>query len=211
MKNLSCILAIGLITYAGCSQATITCSKPTLSNPVAHDAIYHFESTVKCKIAGETIDIPAVKEAYRSEITDPRSTFKVIAQRDIIENKGMEGYWLDVTQTYDIPEGALQARHNVYLLDDNAAKFVYESESKSIHGEDDAAYNRSIVNKVYLKVLPDHSELVSFKSIDVEEPWFAPDAIFFDRVIPRFKDASIKAAMLHARKICGQDVQALQK
>jgi len=86
-----------------------------------------------------------------------------------------------------------------------------ELRSKSIVGEDDAKYDKTILNNINLQILPDHSELTVIKEIDVEEPWYAPDSMFFETVEPELSESTRKASLLHAHKIRGDKVEALRK
>ena len=191
--------------------ATITCSKPKLSKVENNDPIYHFKAIVTCKLTGETINLKVLKDAYRDEILNTKSQFKVHDQHKYDNKNGMTGYWFDTTQSYDSDHGALKVRAEVLLLDDNASNFYMELRSKSIVGEDDAKYNKSILNEVSLQHFVDHDELTLTKEIEVEEPWYAPEGMFFETVETELADSIHKAASLHARKIIGQKIDALRK
>lgn len=205
------IVAIFLTMSATSIFASISCSSPKLSAPVKHDSVYHFKAVVTCKLVGETIDVKAIKDAYRAEILDKKSQFKVHGQKDYDDKKGMKGYALDATQSYDTDHGRLAVRGDMLLLDDNTANFFYQLRSKSIIGQDDAKFNKSIFNEVTLKHLANYDELVVVKEIDVEEPWYAPDSTFFNTVASELTEAISQSAMQQAKKIRGDKVDALRK
>lgn len=192
--------------------ATITCSDPKLGKVTGNDSLYSFETVVNCKLVDEKINLKALKDAYRDEISNPKSEFKVHSQQNYTDKQtNMQGYKMDVTQSYDTPHGSLAVRADVYLLDDNANKFNMELRSKSISGEGEATNNKSINNKIILTVFPDHADLTSIKTIKVHEPWYVPDFMFFDTVKKELIDASRKGAMQHAKKIAGQQIEAMRK
>lgn len=195
---------------AATAQATITCSDPKLSKPVAHDATYHFKATVTCDLVGETINLKALKDAFLADIVKKGSQFKVHEQKDYNQN-GLTGYTLDATQSYDSPNGAMAVRANVIIADDQAKNFYYELRSKSIDAEGDAKYDKTILNITTLQVEANKGVLKLTKEIDVEEPWYAPDSMFFDKVESQLTESIRKAALVNAKKICGQDVDALRK
>lgn len=111
--------------------AAITCSNPKLSKIIDHDPIYHFKAEVKCNLVGEAINLKALKDAYRDDITKHGSQFKVHSQHDY-DDKGHDWLFFDVTQAYDSINGALKVRADILLLDDNSKTFFMELRSKSI-------------------------------------------------------------------------------
>ncbi len=205
------ILQILVLIFSANSYATIKCNEPKLSKPVEHNSIFHFKTVVECSITGEKINVTALKDAYLAEITDKHSQFKVHKQQDYDNNKGMKGYLLDLTQSYNTPHGPLSVRADFYLLDDNSKNFFLELKSRYVHGEDDAEYDKSIFNQINLTVDGNNATLTSIKEVDVEEPWYAPNSMFFNTVETELMDASRKAALLNARKIIGEKVEALRK
>lgn len=196
--------------FATTAQATITCSKPKLSKPVANDSIYHFKATVTCDLVGETINLTALKDAYLSDIVKKGSQFKVHKQNNYEQN-GLTGYELDATQSYYSPNGAMAVHANIIIADDQTKNFYYELRSKSIDAEGDARYDKTILNITTLEVEPNKGTLKLIKEIDVEEPWYAPEAMFFDKVEPQLAESIRNAALVNAKKVCGQDVDALKK
>jgi hypothetical protein len=199
------------LAFATNSYATITCGKPKLSKVGDHDPIYHFKATVKCDLTGETINLKTLKDSYLAEITNRKSQFKVRKQENYDDKKGMTGYLLDVTQSYNSENGAVVVHADVILADNKSTNFFMELRSKSVHGEDDAKYNTYILNDVSLVVGPQHSELTLSKEIDVEDPWYAPQGMFFDKVETELLDSIHKAAQQHAQKMRGDKVEALRK
>jgi hypothetical protein len=191
--------------------ASISCSEPKLSKVTNRDSIYHFKAVATCNLVNEKINLTTLKDAYKSDILATNSEFKVHAQHDYDDQKGMHGYWLDVTQSYETDHGPLAVRAEILLLDDNAKKFFVELKSKSIKGEGDAAYNHSILNDTTLQIFPDHAELTIVKEIDVQEPWYAPHGMFMNTVEEELLAATSKSAKVNAQKICGQKVDALKK
>lgn len=211
MKKSSRFLFVLSLILASNSYATITCSKPKLSNPVGHDTIYHFKAVVTCDIVGEKIDVPAIKDAYLADITKPKSQFKVTKQGDYDNKKGMTGYSLDVTQSYDSEQGYRVVRANILLMDNKTSDFEMELHSRSVVGQGDAQYNKAIINSVTLHYKPEKSIVTVVKEIDVEEPWYAPHATFVDKVQEELSASIVKAAPIQAKKIIGEDVDAMHK
>ncbi len=205
------ILVISLALVAANASATITCGKPKLSKIVGHDPIYHFKAVVTCKLVGEKINIQTLKDSYRDEIMSHKSQFVVHDQHNYDNKNGLLGYWLDATQSYNSDHGAMAVRAEILLLDDNTKNFYMELRSKSIKAEDDAKYDKTILNEVSLQHFTDHDDLTVTKEIDVEEPWYAPEGMFFDTVETELSESIRKAALLHTRKISGEQVEALRK
>lgn len=211
MKISSRVLFAISLALASNSYATVTCSKPKLSSPVGRDTIYHFKAVVTCDIVGETINVPAIKDAYLADITKPKSQFKVNKQGDYDNKKGMTGYKLDVTQTYDSDEGNRVVRADILLLDNKTSDFDMELRSRSVVGQGDAQYNKGIINSVTLHYTPEKSTVTVVKEIDVEEPWYAPHQTFVDRVQKELSASIVKAAPIQAKKIIGENVDAMRK
>lgn len=192
--------------------ATVTCEKPRLSKPTEKNhSIYHFKAVVKCNLVDEKIDLIAIKDAYRNEIMQNGSQFVVHSQHDYDNKKGMTGYWLDTTQSYQSEHGPLKVRAEFLLLDNTTTNFELELRSKSVSGKNESSLTKFILNEVALQVLPDRAELVVTKEIDVEEPWYAPHGTFISKVEKELVDSIRKAATLQVKKICGEKVDALRK
>lgn len=210
MKQRSLLLFICILILAGNAQATITCGEPKLSKPTARGSIYHFKAVISCQLVDEDIKLNTLKDAYLSDITNKGSQFKVHKQQNYAQ-KGLTGYLLDVTQSYVSPHGAMAVRANVIIADDNSKQFYYDLRSKSISAQDDAKLDKFILNTTTLDFQPKQSVLTLTKEIDVEEPWYAPDSIFFGRIESELKDSIRKAAVTNAQKVCGKNVDALRK
>lgn len=212
MKTYSRLLLVIALTIAAPSIfASISCSKPKLSKPVKNNSVYHFKAVVTCKLDGESINFSTIKDAYRAEILDKGSQFVVHSQQDYDNKKGMTGYSFDVTQTYSTDHGRLAVRENIALMDDKAANFYLELRSKSIVGKDEATYNKSIINEVKAQHFPTYDEVIVTKEIDVEQPWYAPQEMFFNKVETELVASIAKSAMLQAKKVRGDKVDALRK
>jgi hypothetical protein len=193
------------------SYADITCSKPKLSKPVGRNDVYHFKAVVTCDIVGESVDVAAIKDAYLEDITKPNSQFKVRKQGDYDNKKGMSGYSLDVTQSYDSNKGYRVVKANILLLDDKNANFYMEMRSRSVDGQGDAQYNKAILNTVTLHHTADKNTVTVVKEIDVKEPWYAPHDTFVDTVQTELSDSIREAAPIQAKKIIGEKVDAMRK
>lgn len=212
MKICSKILLVTSLGLALNAHATITCEKVKLSRPVnTHGSVYHFKASATCKLVGEKVDVPAIKDAYKAEIYEKKSQFKVHKESAYDDKKGLTGYKIDNTQSYDTPHGGLDVRSDILLLDDNISKFFLELRSKSIEGRDDSTYNKSILNQVTLIHTKDSDQVTVVKEIDVEQPWYAPQSTFFNTVEPELVESTKKSALLQARKIAGEKVEALRK
>jgi hypothetical protein len=211
MKISSKLLLVLSLVLASNSYATITCSKPKLSKPVGRNAMYHFKAVVTCDIVGETINIPAIKDAYLADITKPNSQFKVRKQGDYDNKKGMTGYALDVTQSYDSSKGYRVVKADILLLDDKNSNFYMELRSRSVAGQGDAQYNKSILNTVTLHHTTDKDTVTVVKEIDVEEPWYAPHDTFVNAVQTELTASIRETAPIQAKKIIGEKVDAMHK
>jgi len=211
MKISSRFLLVIFIAFAANSYAEITCSKPKLSNPLGHDTMYHFKAVVTCDIVGEKINVSAIKDAYLADITNPKSQFVVKKQGAYDNKKGMTGYTLDVTQSYDSDQGHLVVRADVLLMDNKTSNFEMELRSRSVVGQGDSQYNKSILNTVTLNYTPQKSTVTVVKEIDVEEPWYAPHQTFVDAVQKDLYESIFKAAPIQAKKIIGEKVDAMHK
>lgn len=211
MKSYVYAICLLFLTTACSVQATTTCTEPKLSKITSNNSIFHFHAEVTCKLVDVKVNLSALKDAYKAEITNPKSQFKVKNQKDYNDGKGMTGYEIDATQSYKTPHGPLSVTADILITDDKSSKFDFELKSKSIHGEGDASNNKSISNSVTLQIFPDHDELVVTKDIYVEEPWYAPDSMFIDTVEKELLASIKKAADDNARKISGENVEALRK
>jgi len=211
MKICSRLLLVLSLILAPNLYATITCGEPKLSKPALQNDLYHFKAVVTCNMVNEKIDISALKDIYRDEMLNVKDQFKVRKQIDFDNKKGMTGYSIDATQSYTTNHGPIVVRADFIFLDDKSKTFTMDMISRSVAGEGDASYDKSIVNKLILKILPDHAELTVIKEIGVEEPWYAPEGVFFDTVEKDLTTAIRKSAPLNARKICGEKVEALRK
>jgi hypothetical protein len=211
MNKPAFVLLVLTLMHSSNAMATITCSEPKLSKPVAHNSIYNFKAVVTCELVGEKIDLKTLNSAYLNDITKKGSQFKVYNQHDYDDHQGMTGYAVEASQAYVTPNGAMNVRADIVIANNGTDKFHYSYKSKRITAEDDAKFDKTILNTTDLQIQPDKSQLTVIKVIDVEEPWYAPDSVFFGKVEPELKDSTRKAAMLHARKISGQDVDPLKK
>lgn len=211
MKISSRFLLVLSLAVASNSYAAITCSKPKLSDPVVHNTMYHFKAVVICDIVGETINVSAIKDAYLEDIIKPKSQFVVKKHSDYDNKKGMTGYTLDVVQSYDSEEGYRVVRANVLLMDNKTSDFEMEMRSRSVAGQGDSQYNKSILNIVTLKYAPEKSIVTVVKEIDVEEPWYAPHQTFIDAVKKDLTKSIVKAAPIQAKKIIGEKIDAMHK
>ncbi len=211
MKTCSRLLLVLSLVLASNSYAEISCSKPKLSKPVGHGTMFHFKAVVTCDIVGEEINIPAIKDAYLADITKPKSQFVVHKQGDYDNKKGMTGYSLDVTQSYDSDKGSRVVRAQVLLLDDKTSNFTMELRSKSVKGQSDAQYNKAILNTVTLHHTADKNTVTVVKEIDVEEPWYAPHDTFVNTVQSELSASIREAAPIQAKKIIGDKVDAMHK
>ncbi len=192
-------------------HATITCRQPKLSHPTDENSIYHFKAVVICNLVGETININMLKDSYRDEMLNSKSQFVVHKQSDYADKNGMIGYDINATQSYNTDNGPVVVRANFIFLDDKAKNFSMDMHSNSVYGKGDASYEKTIINKLILHILPDHSELTVIKEIDVEKPWYAPEVVFFDTVQEGLVKSIRKAALLNAQKISGQEIEGLRK
>ncbi len=192
-------------------HADIRCGKVQLSKPQeVSAAIYSFKATVTCDITDASINVDALKDSYRDEITNKKSPFKVHDQRAYDGKNDMSGYWFDATQYFSTNHGKLTARAHILLLANNKDKFYQEFKSTSTHGEGDTQYNQSILNQVTLEVSQNSAKLTINKEIAVREPWFAPHSMFVNTVQEDLVTETNKAAQSHAQKIIGKNVEALR-
>lgn len=205
------IFTVSMSLVVANAHATISCSKPKLSKVVERNSVYHFKSVVTCKLENEKVDLKTLKDIYKAEILSKGSQFTVHKQENYDNKKGMTGYSLDVTQSYDTSNGYIKVRAKVLLEDDNANNFYMELRSKSIDGQGDSQYEKSILNTVSLKMQQDNGDLIVTKEIDVEQPWYAPESVFRDKVETELYSSIKKAAQMQARKITGEKVDALRK
>jgi hypothetical protein len=205
------LLLLTLVCLASNAHAIVTCQKAKLYKPTSRGSVYNFKATQKCDITGVTIDLAKVKDMYLDEIKDKKSQFKVHKEQSYDNKKGMQGYSLDVTQSYDTNHGPLRVRADVLLLDDNSKKFFMELRSTNIQGDGDSTGNKFILNQLDLEVSPERSELLVTKEIKVTPPWYAPEGMFIDTVETELLESLNKAAKDNARKISGEKVDALRK
>lgn len=211
MKKLSLLLLLCSLIQISNSEAKITCSKPKLNKSTDRKSIYHFKALVSCELVNESINLPTIKDAYLYDIVKKGSQFKVHKQNNYNNSKGMSGYSLDVTQSYNSPNGAVVVRANIVISDDSEKKFHYEFRSKSMTAEGDANYEKSMLNITSFETLPDKTKLIVTKEIDVEKPWYAPESVFFDAVESNLKSSIRASASKNASKICGKHVDVLRK
>lgn len=211
MKQRFLLLLVCYLMLTSNSQATISCSNPKLSKPVTQNSIYHFKAVVVCELIDENINLKTLNDAYLSDIVKKGSQFKVHKQHDYNNSKGMTGYLLDVTQSYNSSDGAVSVRADIIISNDQTKNFYYELRTKSIAAEGDAKYEKMFINTTKLELLPSKNKLTVTKEIDVEEPWYAPESVFLDTVESKLKESIRKAALVNAQKICGQNVDALRK
>lgn len=211
MKLCSRLILILSLTIASNAYATITCNKPKLSRPTGNDTIYHFKAVVTCKLVGEKIDVATLTSAYRDEITNPKSQFKVHKQSDYDNKNGMTGYVIDATQSYTTENGPIVVRGNFTISSDKATNFDFVMRSTKIVGEGNNKYDKTIYNDTKLKVMPEYAELTVTKEVDIEEPWYAPHSTFVNTVEESLVKSIKKSAMDNAKKISGEKVDALRK
>lgn len=203
-------IIISLITATN-AHAAFTCHKPKLGEIVTKDSIYHFTATEKCEIKDVKINFAALKDVYLAEINDKKSQFKVFQQEQYNDKKGMQGYELDVMQSYKSQNGPMKVRANVLILDDQGKNFYFELRSKNIQAEGDAQYDKFILNTVELEVMDNHAQLLITKKIYIDAPWYAPRDMVVNKVVPQLLESTNKSAELNARKISGETVEALRK
>lgn len=206
------ILFLSLAQLVQNAYADITCSDPKLSNPKDKGSIYHFKAVITCNLVDETIDISSLKNYYRDEMLSPKSQFKINTQSDYNDQKGMTGYMINATQSYNTKHGHMSVRADFIFADDKKNTFYMDMHSKSVSGQGDNSYNKTIINQITLKVLSDKkAELTVTKEVDVEEPWYAPTGVFFDTVNEELVESLKKSALANAKKISGEKVDGLRK
>ena len=133
MKFYIYLLSLVSLAISTSIHATTTCSAPKLSKVSSHNSIFHFKAEVTCKLVDVKINLAELKNAYRDEIMNPKSQFKVQSQSDYNNGKGMVGYKIDATQSYNTPHGPLSVRADIIIADDKTSKFDFEFVSKSVH------------------------------------------------------------------------------
>ena len=211
MKQYYLFLFLGSLILTSNSNATIACGNIKFDRSIIQPPIYHFKTVMTCELIDENINIKNLKEAYLSDITKKGSQFKVHQQKNYTNSKGTSGYSLDVTQSYNTPNGAMSVRAKIIITDDGSNNFYYEMHSTSIKAEGDAKLEKSMLNTTTLEKLSNKSKATVTKEINVEKPWYAPESIFLDKVESSLKESTKEAALANARKIAGENVDPLRK
>ncbi len=158
--------------------AVLSCPDPVVETLGKADSVYHFRATVKCELNESNIAISDLKHRYdRSFAIDPKYT---IHSRDEEFTSGeYAGYKLDVTNAIDSGHGRMAIRYDIYLVDNQADKFVVQYHSKSINAEGDAKNTKYVMTHLIVQERgPESYGFTFLKETKIKKPWYAPEGMF---------------------------------
>ena len=152
-----------------------SCDKEKITNLGEKDSVYAYKIEKTCS-SSSINDLYQIKSKYLESIQNDRDNEILRIEEGAVKDN-LNGLKIELKQEYQSDHGLVKATGDLFLLNNNTSKFLYDFKTKTVKGNGNAKYTRSIEERVDVDKVRDKKIIIS-KIIRVKKPWMAPFYIF---------------------------------